>query len=298
MISICNLMKKFDSTVILENFSYEAKDGSICGIIGYNGAGKTTLLKTIAGIYRAEEGEILVNGENIYENEILKRQLFMVQDDPYFLPQASIASMARLYKGYYPSFNTTTCKRLSEIFGLDPYAKLNGFSKGMLRQAALILGLSALPKYLLLDESFDGLDLTKRNLVRDILLEYIKTRAANIVISSHNLREMEGLCDYIGIIKDRHLAYASSVEEMRKKRTKFSITFANETDISILNDKNIKQFSKKGCTCTFLYDGDAEIIKALLKPLSNVHIENVPMTLEEIFLEESEERTYDFKGLF
>lgn len=298
MIEIRNITKKFDKFTVLENFSYKAENGSICGLIGYNGAGKTTLLKTVAGIYRAEIGEILIEDENIYENESLKRQLFMVQDEPYFLPQGSIHSMAKFYKGYYPYWSDKTCYRLSDIFGLNINARINSFSKGMQRQAALILGLSVRPKYLLLDESFDGLDLTKRNLVKDILLEYIKQRGTNILISSHNLNEMEGLCDYIGIIKGKHLAYASSVEEMRKKRRKYSVTLQQSWSKSIIEGKSFKNITFNGNNATFLYEGNKEKVLKLLNSVKVLNIETIPMTLEEIFLEESEEKSYDFQKLF
>lgn len=298
MIEICHLTKKFDGKTVLEDFSYSAEKGVVCGVVGYNGAGKTTLLKTVAGIYRADAGEIRLGGERVYENEKLKRRLFMVQDEPYFSPQSSIRAMCGFYKGYYPAWSDQTCYRLAEIFGLDPQAKLNGFSKGMQRQAALILGLSALPDYLLLDESFDGLDLTKRNLVKNILLEYIKHRGTNILITSHNLQEMEGLCDYIGIIKSRNLAYISSVEEMRKKRTKIRLIFAPGADIGVLQRDVFRNPTISGCMATFLYEGKEEELQALLTPLNILHIETVPMTLEEIFLEENEEKAYDFAGLF
>lgn len=298
MIEVCNLTKKFGSSTVLENFSFSSDNGSICGLVGYNGAGKTTLLKIVAGIYRADSGEVMIDGKKVYENALLKRHIFMVQDEPYFLPQGSISSMSKFYKGYYPSWSDETCTRLSDIFGLDTKAKLNSFSKGMQRQAALILGLSTLSDYLLLDESFDGLDLAKRNLVKDILLEYIKKRATNILISSHNLLELEGLCNNIGIIRDKNLFYSSSVDEMRKNHTKYNITFNESFDIEALYKLSPKNMKVKDSTATFIYKGTSKDLDALLKSSNVLQVETMPMTLEEIFLEGSEEKVYDFKGLF
>lgn len=240
MIEIANVSKSFDKKTVLEDFTYTVDSGLICGVVGYNGAGKTTILKIVAGIYRADKGRVRLSGEDVYENESLKRRLFLVQDEPFFAPQGTIHSMARFYRGYYPAWSNKTCDRLAEIFGLDPEARLNSFSKGMQRQAALILGLSARPDYLLLDESFDGLDLSKRNLVKNILLTYIKARGINILVSSHNLTEMEDLCDFIALIRNTNQSYTFSVHEMRQNSR----------------------------------------------------------TLEEVFLAENEEKTYDFTGLF
>lgn len=217
MIHIDNITKKFDSSMVLKDFTLDIQPGNIYGVVGFNGTGKTTLLKTLCGIYRPEEGHITIDEKAVYENEEIKRTFFMVQEEPLFFPQATLKSMEKFYKGYYPGWSHKTFLMLSDIFGLDTGKRINGFSKGMQRQASIILALSTHPKYLLLDESFDGLDLAKRNLLQKILFAYLKIMGTNIIVSSHNLRELEGLCDYIAMIKDGELYFSSSVEELHQK---------------------------------------------------------------------------------
>ena len=150
----------------MSELSFHVEKASIYGLVGYNGAGKTTLLKTISGVYRPEGGEVKILGENIFENAKMKQRLFYVPDDLYFQPYASMEKMARFYKGYYPKFNETTFNNLTGLFGLDKTKRLNSFSKGMQRQAEMVLGMATHPEVLLLDESFDGLDPAKRNMAK------------------------------------------------------------------------------------------------------------------------------------
>lgn len=298
MIQITDVTKNFDDFAALEDFTLHIKEGHIYGIVGYNGAGKTTLLKTIAGIYRPEKGNITIDGDKVFENEKLKSMFFMVQDEPLFLPQSTLNGMAVFYRGFYPGWRDTVYKRLVDLFGLNPDERINGFSKGMQRQASIILGLSTMPKYLLLDESFDGLDLGKRNLLKALLFAYLKHNASNILISSHNLKELEGICDHIAMIKDKKLAFGDSVEQMRKQRTKFNVVFANDTDkeqLYSIGARNVEG-GKRGYT--FISDLHMQEVRRLLEPYSPVVLESVSMTLEEIFLEEMEEGDYDFENFF
>jgi ABC-2 type transport system ATP-binding protein len=228
MINVKSVTKRFGSFTVLQELNCMIDDCSVYGLVGYNGAGKTTLLKTLAGIYKTEEGTVLVDGENIFENEKLKRNLFFIPDELYFLPQASMNRMAKFYKGYYPAWNNKTYNKLTALFGLDSGARITGFSKGMQRQAAIVLALSTQPKYLLLDESFDGLDPVKRSLVKRILLEYLAEREISVVISSHNLRELEDLCDHIGLINGKKVVLDTSIDDMRQSRNKFRVAFGND----------------------------------------------------------------------
>lgn len=298
MIRISGIKKSFGGYTALEDFTFSIEEGHICGIVGYNGAGKTTLLKILAGIYRPERGEITVGGAPVYENESLKRQFFMVQDDPLFFPQATLRSMAAFYKGFYPGWSDRVFRRLAGVFGLDPSARINGFSRGMQRQASILLGLSTLPRYLLLDESFDGLDLAKRNLLKAMLFAYLKVRAANILISSHNLRELEGICDHIGMIRDKRLFFGEAVEEMRRRRIKFRAVFAGEPPKEALAAAGAHSIGGTGRSCTFLSGRSFDEVKQALEPFGCTALETLPMTLEEIFLGEQEVTDYDFSEIF
>jgi len=298
LIKVESITKKFGDYTALENFSLTIHEGHIYGIVGYNGAGKTTLMKTIAGIYRPERGSITMDDVEIYENERIKGTFFMVQDEPLFFPQATLTSMEGFYKGYYPGWNDSVFKKLIELFGLNPKGRINGFSKGMQRQASIILGLATMPQYLLLDESFDGLDLAKRNLLKALLFAYLKANATNILISSHNLKELEGICDHIAIIKDKELSFGDSVEHMRQERRKFHVILPDEHEKQEFYKMGFKNVEGSYKTYTFISKTTEEETRTVLQPLSPTSFQSIALTLEEIFLDEMEEFEYDFNGFF
>ena len=158
MIEVVNVTKKFGDFTAIQDLNFKVSDGSIYGLIGYNGAGKTTLLKTITGVYKPDGGEVRLDGENAFDNAKMKQHMFYVPDDIYFAPYANMEKMAKFYNGFYPDFSFDTFRKLSEVFGLDTKARINGFSKGMQRQAEIVLGISTKPDFILFDETFDGLD--------------------------------------------------------------------------------------------------------------------------------------------
>ena len=224
MIEINRVTKAFGDKTVLDNVTVTIADGSIYGLVGYNGAGKTTLLNLIAGLYRPDGGNITADTADgklaVYGSEQVRRDLFLIPDDPYILPQASLATMAAFYRGFYPHFSMETLEKLTEIFGLDPKKKLNGFSKGMKRQAAIILGLSSRARYLLLDESFDGLDPNIRMTVCDLLMEYMAETGATIIMASHNLHEIEHICDTVGMLNGTHIVYSCEIEAIKERYTR------------------------------------------------------------------------------
>lgn len=297
MICVENVKKMFGEFVALENLSCTVEKGSIYGLIGYNGAGKTTLLKMVAGIYKPEEGSILVDGQDVFYNEQVKRKIFFIPDEHYFLSQATLNTMARFYKGFYPNWSDKTYKRLTEIFELNPTKKLNGFSKGMQQQAAIILALSTRPDYLLLDECFDGLDPIKRSLVRQLLTEIMAEKEMSIMISSHNVRELEDLCDYIGVINKNRIIYDSSIYDMREKINKYRVAFKKGITADAFTDLAHKNLVVDGRVATFVANGFSTAIKEKLEPLNPALVQVIPLTLEEIFLIEMEEKDYDFKDI-
>ena len=173
MIDVISVTKKYGDFTAIKDLSFHVEKASIYGLVGYNGAGKTTLLKTMAGVFKADSGEVRMFGDNVFDNPAVKQRVFYVPDDLYFKFNASMERMAKFYRNYYPKFSMSTFDKLSELFGLDKTKKINGFSKGMQRQAEMVLGMSTLPDILLLDESFDGLDPAKRNMAKKLLLEYM-----------------------------------------------------------------------------------------------------------------------------
>lgn len=298
MISIEHVTKKYGKTPAIEDVTCTIAAGSIYGLIGYNGAGKTTLLKTIAGIYRPEEGRVTIDGQPVYENEGLKQRLFIMTEELYFLPQATLQTMRWFYKGYYPNWSDRTFEKLLTIFDLNPAVKISGFSKGMQQQAGILLALSTRPQYLLLDEAFDGLDLAKRNLMKKLLKHYVKEKIAIIVISSHNLREMEGIVDGVGMIKDRRLFFHSSVEEMKRSRIKYHFFCGVDLTDEDLRAVGLRQLQKEDGFYTCIAEGDGAAVLARITALGAENVQTLPITLEEFFLNEKEPVIYDLEALF
>lgn len=298
MIEFKNVTKKFDDFVAVENISFEVKPASIYGLIGYNGAGKTTLLKTAAGIYRADGGEVLMDSQNTYNNDDIRKEMFYIPDDLYFPMRASVVSMAKFYADYYPNFNYTTFRNLIEVFGLPATGKIRGFSKGMQRQAEIILALSSRPKYLLLDETFDGLDPQKKDLTKKLFLEYIAENDASLVISSHNLYELSNLCDRVGLINGKRLTMDCSVDDVSKNYSKIRLIFDREVTQEEFKDIKYKTFSTDGKICMIVFEGDYKEQLEKINALKPVAIDEYRLTMEEVFLNEMEDRSYDITKIF
>ncbi|WP_302963558.1 ABC transporter ATP-binding protein [uncultured Adlercreutzia sp.] len=217
MIQATGIGKRFGAHQVLDDISLTAPNGQVYGLVGYNGAGKTTLLKIIAGVYRPDAGTVLIDGVDMHADSVSHDSLFIVADEPFFLSQADPETMRAFYRGYYPLWSDEVYERLLGLFDLDPHAKIAGFSKGMQRQLGILLGFATGVKTMLLDESFDGLDLSKRNLLKRLLRQYARERDASVVLSSHNLRELEDAVDNLGMIKGARLVFNGSVAEVHEQ---------------------------------------------------------------------------------
>ena len=213
MIEVCGVSKSFGRASAIEDVSLTAFNGQVYGLVGFNGAGKTTLLKIIAGIYLPDTGKVSFDGKEAHRNLEPQHAPFIVADEPYFLPQATPASMRRFFSGYYPQWSDKVFAKLLELFGLERDQKIAGFSKGMQRQVSLMLGLSSGARYLLLDESFDGLDVSKRSTLKRLLRAYAQSNDAAVILSSHNMEELQDVSDRIGMIRDRHLVFDRPVDD-------------------------------------------------------------------------------------
>lgn len=298
MIEVRNVTKKFGDFTAIENLSFKVGKSSVYGLVGYNGAGKTTLLKTVAGIYKADGGEVLIDGINSYDSDEAKGKMFFVPDDIYFEAYSTIAKMADFYSGYYSDFSYNLLDRLCGVFGLDKNAKLNSFSKGMQRQAELILGLSTNPQVLLLDESFDGLDPAKRNLMNKMLIEYSAERECSIIISSHNLHELTEICDHIALINGKKIVMDCCVDDISASRCKFRLVFTDDKTEKDFENLSYGKFKQDGKIITLTMKGDSDENEEKLRALNPILVERYPLTLEEIFLEEMEGTDYDFSKIF
>ncbi len=296
MIEIKNLTKKYGSFTAIEDISFTVDESSIYGLVGYNGAGKTTLLKTAAGILKADGGEILFDGENIFDNGLVRSKLLYVPDEVYFIKGASLERMGKFYKDYYPNFSTKVFKNMTEAMGLDPKKNLGSFSKGMQRQAVVILALSTMPKYMLLDEVFDGIDPHKRNLCKKIFLEYMAETGCSIIMSSHNLQEISDLCDHVALINGKKLAMNVSVDDASNAYVKYRLIFDRDIDKSIfdgIENKGINIDNKFATIIVPSYFNDNRL--ASLRP---IHMDSVTLSLEEVFLNEMEDKDYDISKIF
>lgn len=300
MIEIRNVTKRYGKFTAIENINFSVKEGTVYGLIGYNGAGKTTLLKTAAGVYRANAGDILFDGESIYDNAKRKAHLFYVPDDLYFQPYASMEKMAAFYNGYYPDFSYATFKELTGVFGLDPAKPINGFSKGMQRQAELVLGMATNPGYLLLDESFDGLDPQKRVMIKNLVVEYTKERGAHVIISSHNLHDLGDMCDRFGLINGKKLVIDHDMKDIGEDYAKFRLAFAEGDDRSdeAFAELDLNGISRDGRLITLIVKGNSREAEEKLRAMRPVYIEKFPLSIEEIFMEEVEGVDYDFSQIF
>ena len=300
MISVRNVSKLYDNTPAIEEITLSIDRGSILGLVGYNGAGKTTLLKTICGIFQADKGDVLVDGESIYDNPRVKANVFLVADEPYIIPQASMKRMSNFYRGYYHKWSDDLFGKLATLMDLDIAMRMSSFSKGMLRQASIIFALSSQPDFLLLDESFDGIDPAMRDIIKQLLLQMISEKGTGIIISSHNLRELENLCDHICIINGRKIAVNTSMTKIQMYHNKVVVAFNEEYDQGFFNSIAIdySDWKANGKLLQFIAHGDPDEIRQKLMKLCPTLIEFVPLTLEEIFLSEMEARKYDISNIF
>ena len=298
MIEFINVTKKFGDFTAVEDISFKVEPSSIYGLIGYNGAGKTTLLKTAAGIYKADGGNVLIDGQYSYDNDDVRRDLFYIPDDLYFPMNASIKSMAKFYADYHPNFSFKTLENLLSVFGLDPKKKIRGFSKGMQRQAEIILALASHPKYMLLDETFDGLDPQKKETTRKLFMEYMAESECSLIISSHNLSELADLCDHVGLINGKKLTMDCSVYDISQKYSKIRLIFDRDVTEDDFKDIQYKSLDIDGRVAMVIFESNAEEQKQKLNALLPMAIDEYKLTMEEVFLNEMEEKKYDITKIF
>jgi ABC-2 type transport system ATP-binding protein len=268
--------------------------GCVYGLVGTNGSGKSTLLRLIAGVYRTDSGEVTVDGAPVFENADAKQKIFFVSDDLYFHPQATLGDMARFYRAAYPRWDEARYARMCELFPVGTRRKLSTFSKGMRRQAALILALSCAPDYLLLDEAFDGLDPVIRFAVRKIISDMISEYNMTVVISSHNLRELEDFCDRVGLLHSGKLKLECAMDDIRIGFTKVQTVFRPMPEKITLGDLRILSQSVSGSVATLVVQAGEEEALAAANALHPVLAEAVGLTLEEVFIYEMEAVGYDY----
>ena len=296
MINVRNLHKKFDRTQALDGIELTINRASIYGLVGTNGAGKTTLIRHMAGILKPDEGEILFDGEPVLENTALKQKIGLVPDELYFPKGYSISDMVRIYSGTYDNFNEERLHELTQLFRLDEKAPLKGFSKGMKKQAAIALALASMPEYLLLDEPIDGLDPIVRKLVWKQIVDDVADREMTVLVSSHNLRDLESICDYVGIIDDGKTVMERDLESIREGINKVQVAFAEDGEEAI-EKLNVLHREKHGSVELIITRDSAETIEEVLAPANPLILDVLPLTLEEVFIYELGGEKYDFSEI-
>ena len=284
MIEIRNLKKSFGGFQALDGLNLTVPTGSVYGLVGPNGAGKTTAIKHLMGIYRQDSGSVLLDGESVYENPKAKEKLAYIPDEVYFFPQAGIRDMAAFYRGVCPRFSEERYRKLGEAFGLDDKAPIKRFSRGMQKQAAFRLAMSQMPEVLVLDEPVDGLDPVMRRQIWTLLLADVAERGMTVLVSSHNLRELEDVCDHVGIIHAGKALVERSLSELQDNMVKVQLVLPEGGELP--QGLNLLHESRVGQVRTLILRGRAEELSARIAAAGPLFFDLLPLTLEEIFIYE------------
>ncbi len=294
MITAAGVTKCFGKVKALDQVSFSMEKGKIYGLVGANGAGKSTLLRILAGVYRQNEGTVEIDGVPVYEHAAAKDQLVFVPDELFFLHGASLKRMAKLYAALYPSFDNGYFQSLAETFQLNMKVSVQSFSKGMKRQAAIILALACRPGYLLLDETFDGLDPIMRNLVKSVVCREVEEHKMAVLLSSHSLRELEGFCDQLAMLYKGGLIFESDITDLQTSLFKIQVAFDYNYDQKLFDQLALLKCTKQGKVSSLIVRGEKEETVAYLKELHPAILEVLPLSLEEVFTYELDALGYVF----
>ncbi len=297
MIKITNLTKTFEDKKVLENLNCNIKTGSIYGLIGANGAGKSTLLRIIMGIFNKDSGEVEIDGKLIDDNEELKQKLAFVPDDLYFFKNYTLKDMILFYNSLYKNFDKEYAFKLAEKLKLPQNQKVNTFSKGMKRQTALLCAIATNADYIFFDETFDGVDPVVRNFLKKVIAEQMQKKETTIIMTSHNLRELEDFCDNLGLLYKGGILFESEIDSLKTNMFKIQISLNKEFSEKDFQNFNVLSFKKNGSVATIILKGDRESYEKILKEMNPVILDFLPLTLEEIFIYEMEVLGYAFNEI-
>ena len=286
MLEVKNAVKTFDGFRALDGLTMTVPKGAVYGLVGPNGAGKSTIIRHLAGIYRQDSGEVLLDSQPVYENTEAKRRMAVIADDWYYFPQAGIKEMAKFYAGIYPAFSWERYEKLKQVFPLDEKMMLRRMSKGMQKQAAFWLTVCCMPEYLILDEPVDGLDPVMRRQVWSLLLGDVAERGTTVLVSSHNLRELEDVCDHVGILNHGKVLLERSLSDLQDNTVKLQVAYQGVTEPVLPAELNILHRSHVGRVYTYIVRGSSQEILRRMQITEPVLLESIPLTLEEIFIYE------------
>lgn len=297
MIKISNLNKSFGDKKVLEDLNCTIKTGSIYGLIGANGAGKSTLLRIIMGIFQKDSGNIEIDGSPISDAESFKQKLVFVPDDLYFFKNYTITDMITFYSKLYSAFDKEFAISTFEKLKINPKQRISTFSKGMKRQTALVLAISTNADYMFFDETFDGIDPVVRNYMKKIIAEQMQKKETTIIMTSHNLRELEDICDNLGLLHKGGILFESEIDSLKTNMFKIQISLSKPFDKKDFENFNVLSFKKIGNVATIIMKGERETYEKVLSDMNPIILDFLPLTLEEIFVYEMEVLGYEFNEI-
>ena len=291
MLEMKNVTKTFSGFKALDDLSMHVPAGTVYGLVGPNGAGKSTAIRLLTGVYRPDSGEITMEGMQIFENTALKKRIGYIPDDIFYFPSATLEDMRKFYRGIYPDFDDALFERLYEVFQLPRKGQIRRFSKGMQKQAAFHLAICTHPDVLILDEPVDGLDPVMRRQVWSLILSDVAQRQTTVLISSHNLRELEDICDHVGIMDHGRMLLERSLADMQGSTVKLQIVGEVPPDLDVLHE------SQSGRLKTLVVRGGAQEVTETVKAAAPVYFDIIPLSLEEIFIYELGGVNYEVKNI-
>ena len=291
MLEMKHVTKTFGSFHALDDLTLTVPDGAVYGLVGPNGAGKSTAIRHLTGVYRPDRGEITVGGQPVYENPVVKETIGYIPDDVFYYPSATLEDMRRFYRGIYPRFDDTLFGKLREVFSLPEKAPIRRYSKGMQKQAAFYLTVCTRPEILILDEPVDGLDPVMRRQVMSLILSDVAEHGTTVLISSHNLRELEDVCDHVGIMNQGKMLLEKSLADMQGSTVKLQLVGNTPEGLDILHE------SASGRLKTFIVRGQAREVSARAAAANPGYFDVLPLSLEEIFIYELGGVNYEVKNI-
>ena len=295
MIEVRHVMKEFDGFRALDDMSMTVPTGAVYGLVGPNGAGKSTIIRHLTGIYRQDAGEITIDGAHVFENPEVKSRIAYIPDDIFYYANASIREMMDFYRSIYPHFDAERFKKLADVFGLDPKRQMRRLSKGMQKQAAFWIAVSLRPEILILDEPVDGLDPVMRRRIWSIIMADVAENGTTVLVSSHNLRELEDVCDSVGIMNKGKIMIERSLNELQENIVKIQLALPDGE--SLPEGLDILHKSNTGRLQSLIMHGTQEELTEKLQSAHPLFIDAVPLTLEEIFIYELGGADYEVKDI-
>jgi ABC-2 type transport system ATP-binding protein len=297
MIELSQVSKRFDEIEAIQDVSLEIRKGSIYGLVGSNGAGKTTLLKMLAGIYQQDSGRVLIDSETVFENNGVKMRTVFIPDFLYYFHNYTIQDMAIFYSRIYPRWNQDRYLKLHEVFDIDVNRRIKTLSKGMQRQVAFWMALAVLPDVMILDEPLDGLDPVMRQKVKNLLIQDVAERDMTVIVSSHNLRDLEDICDYIGILHRGQMLIQKELDDLKADVHKIQVAFRDGIPANLLEDVQAIYHETRGSVLILIVRGLYDDVIKRIQSYQPAILDVLPLTLEEIFIYEMGDNGYEIKNI-